>query len=137
MDNVLFDTNVILDLALKRAPHFDHAVSLFALIDENKISAYVTASTITDIYFISKRQKGHEIALEFISNLVDVVNIIGVDKEIISRALASKLKDFEDAVQVSAAEYNGIDCIIIRNESDFLNATLKIFNPRQFLDQQK
>ena len=32
MDNVLFDTNVILDLALKRAPHFDHAASLFALI---------------------------------------------------------------------------------------------------------
>src|SRR5690606_25782153 len=86
MDNVLFDTNVILDLALKRAPHFDHAASLFALIDENKITAYVTASTITDIYFISKREKGHEIALEFISNLVDVVNIIGVDKEIISRA---------------------------------------------------
>ena len=137
MDNVLFDTNVILDLALKRAPHFDHAASLFALIDEKKISAYVTASTITDIYFISKREKGHEIALEFISNLVDVVNIIGVDKEIISRALGSTLKDFEDAVQVSAAEYNGIDCIITRNESDFLNAALKIFNPRQFLDQQK
>lgn len=50
MERVLFDTNVILDIALKRLPHFNNAIKLFELIDKNKILGHVTASTITDIY---------------------------------------------------------------------------------------
>ena len=38
MEKVLFDTNVILDIALKRLPHFEFAVELFSLIDKKKIS---------------------------------------------------------------------------------------------------
>lgn len=135
MERVLFDTNVILDVALKRLPHFDHAAGLFALIDKKIITGYATASTITDIYFISKHEKGHRRALEFITDFVEIVEIVGVDKEVIVKALNSNLKDFEDAVQVSAAEFNGIDCVITRNEKDFLNSTLKIFNPKEFLEK--
>ena len=58
MEKVLFDTNVILDIILKRKPHFEHSAKLFALIDENKIEAHVTASTLTDIYYISKKKRG-------------------------------------------------------------------------------
>ena len=53
MESVLLDTNVILDIALKRLPHFGYAVKLFELTDKNKISEHITASTITDIYFIT------------------------------------------------------------------------------------
>lgn len=41
MKKVLFDTNVILDIALKRMPHFDNAASLFGLIDKKKINRQV------------------------------------------------------------------------------------------------
>ena len=43
------------------------------------------------------------------------------------------LKDFEDAVQASAAKYYEIEIIITRNKSDFKNTTLTIFTPEEFL----
>lgn len=43
------------------------------------------------------------------------------------------MKDFEDAVQVSASELNGIEVIITRNKDDFANAHLKVATPNEFL----
>ncbi|MFP4548858.1 MAG: hypothetical protein ACLFQM_12065 [Fidelibacterota bacterium] len=39
-------------------------------------------------------------ALEFLSNLIGVVDIIGVDKDTILQSLKSEMKDFEDAIQI-------------------------------------
>lgn len=58
MTKVLFDTNIILDVALKRHPFFEDALELFRLIDRKDIVGYVTATTITDIYYISRKEKG-------------------------------------------------------------------------------
>lgn len=37
MKRVLFDTNIILDIALKRESFFEDALKLFSLIDKKKI----------------------------------------------------------------------------------------------------
>lgn len=44
------------------------------------------------------------------------------------------MKDFEDAVQTSAAELNDIEVIITRNKRDFTNTSLKILTPNEFLE---
>jgi predicted nucleic acid-binding protein len=137
MKRLLLDTNIILDIALKREPHFEFSSKIFDLIDQKRIIAYITASTVTDIYYISGKEKGKEIAINFISNLIEIVDVIGVDKGIIVNALKSTLKDFEDAVQASAAEYYEIEIILTRNKSDFLNSGLEIFTPKELIDNQK
>jgi hypothetical protein len=43
------------------------------------------------------------------------------------------MKDFEDAVQVSASASNEIEVIITRNKDDFTKARLTIVSPREFL----
>lgn len=134
MKRILFDTNIILDIALKRYPFFNDAFKLFELIDEKKIAGSITAPTVTDIYFISKKEKGHPEAIQFINNLIKVVDVIGVDKEVIVNALFLKIFDFEDAVQISAAEFNEINTIITRNKSDFVNTAIQILTPVEFLD---
>lgn len=106
MKRVLIDTNIILDIALKREPFFKSSAELFDLIDKKVISAYLTASTITDIYYISKRQKNHETAIQFISDILNITDLIGIDKKVIFDALQRGMKDFEDAVQISAAAFN-------------------------------
>ena len=82
MKKVLFDTNIILDIALKRHPFFNDAFKLFELIDDKTITGIITATTVTDIYFISKKEKGHQEAIHFLNNLMEVVDIIGIDKEL-------------------------------------------------------
>lgn len=134
MKRLLLDTNIILDIALKREPRFELSSKIFDLIDKKRIVGYITATTVTDIYYISKKEKGNEIAIEFISNLIEIVDVIGVDKSIIVKALKSNLKDFEDAVQVSAAEYYEIEIIVTRNKFDFLNSGLEILTPKELID---
>jgi hypothetical protein len=59
--------------------------------------------------------------------------VIGIDKEIILNALTLKMKDFEDAVQTSAAKFNDIEVIITRNKSDFKHTSLEIVSPEEFI----
>ena len=47
------------------------------------------------------------------------------------------MKDFEDAIQVSTAEFNEIDCVITRNKKDFHKSTIKIFTPEEFSETLK
>jgi len=43
------------------------------------------------------------------------------------------MRDFEDAVQTSAAKFHEIETIITRNKSDFKNTSLEIVTPEEFL----
>lgn len=133
MERALLDTNIILDIALKRSPHFKLASELFRVIDEKKMSGHVTASTISDIYYISKKEKGHQQAIKFISNLIEVLDVIGVDRETIIEALKLSLKDFEDSIQISAAQFRSLDCIITRNKADFEKSDYIVYTPKEYL----
>ncbi|MFP4557805.1 MAG: type II toxin-antitoxin system VapC family toxin [Bacteroidales bacterium] len=137
MKRLLLDTNIILDIALKREPHFEFSSKIFELIDKKRIVGYISATTITDIYYIFRKVKGKDTAIEFVSNLIEIIDIVGVDKNIIIKALKSNLNDFEDAIQVSAAECNEIEVVITRNKSDFLNSGLEILTPKELINIEK
>ncbi|MBN2394895.1 MAG: hypothetical protein JXC36_00345 [Candidatus Atribacteria bacterium] len=67
---LLLDTNIILDIALKRDTFYKDSADVFKKIDNKTVFGFVTATTITDIYYIAKKDKGHSLAIEFISNLI-------------------------------------------------------------------
>jgi predicted nucleic acid-binding protein len=133
MKRVLLDTNVILDIALMREPHYALAVAIFERIDAQGIEASMTASSVTDIYYIAKKEKGHADAIGFVRGLIQVVHVLGVDRDIIEMALDSEMKDFEDAVQASAASVQGISMVITRNKDDFATSGLDVHTPKEFL----
>ncbi len=137
MIKILLDTNIILDVALKRHPHYDHSAALFVKLDEKEFGAYITATTVSDIYYIAKKAKGHQTAIHFLESLLYIVDILGIDKKIILMSLESEFPDFEDAIQSYASEINGIQRIITGNAKDFLNSAIKIQTPIQFLEEIK
>lgn len=61
MKRVLLDTNIILDIALKRELYFTFSSKVFEFIDERLIIAHITASTVTDIYYIFRKEKGKKL----------------------------------------------------------------------------
>jgi predicted nucleic acid-binding protein len=135
MKRVLLDTNVILDIALMREPHYASAVAIFERIDAKRLEASMTASSVTDIYYIAKKEKGHADAIGFVRGLIRVIHVLGVDREIIEMALDSEMKDFEDAVQASAASVQGISMVITRNTDDFATSGLDVLTPKEFLSR--
>jgi len=133
MKTILLDTNVILDIALKREPHFANSAEVLRSIEKHQIKSFLSATSINDIYYIARKDHGHKITIEFITNLIDIVDIAGVDKYIIINAINSEIKDFEDAIQHFAAIDTNCNIIITRNKSDFKNSGLQILTPEEFL----
>ncbi len=52
---VLIDTNIVLDYLLERDPFLQDAEALFDAIDSEKVIGHVTATTLTDIFYIARR----------------------------------------------------------------------------------
>jgi len=130
---ILLDTNIILDIAFGRLPHLADSADVFRKIDNESIYGFVTATTITDIYYVAKREKGHQTTIDFISNLIEIVDIIGIDKEIVIASLISDFADFEDAIQSVSSRLNGIDYIITRNHKDFIKSEISAVSPKELL----
>ena len=129
---VLIDTNVILDFVLNRVPFADDATALFQHIEQQTFSAVVSASAVTDIFYLLKKEKVDAIA--FLKDFLSVVDVLGVDKTIIMCALHSGWADFEDAIQAQAAIENNIDAIITRNTKDYNQLqNIQVLTPTELL----
>jgi len=133
MKYVLIDTNIILDIALQREPFFDAAKQIFDKMEDGKIKGFVTASSISDIYYVSKKVSGREKTLAFIRELIDILEVLSVTKETIIDALNTEFKDFEDALQYCVANMNCINIIVTRNKSDFNLSTIEVCTPDELI----
>lgn len=134
---VIIDTNVVLDVLLYREPFVNAAVDIFCLVEESHIEAYLCATTITTIdYLLSQSLPGSK-ARDALQKLISLFEIATVNRSVIERALISKIKDFEDAVLTEAGQMVGANAVITRNTKDFAGASLKVFEPSEFLAQFK
>jgi len=131
---ILVDTNVVLDTLLKRSSFYQDSFTIFQLVDQEIISGYITASVITDIFYIaSKELKSAEAVYVGIENLTSLFSIALVSETTITNALALRWKDFEDAVQFITAKENNVDYIITRNVADFKNTDIPCMSPTDFI----
>jgi predicted nucleic acid-binding protein len=132
---VLIDTNVILDFFLNREPRAADANKIFAMISKDEISAFTTASSITDIYYITAKRLGDGSAREAIRQLLKMLGIIAVDGDDCANALNLPMTDFEDALVAVCADKEDID-YIVSNDKEFsqTDSTIsKVISPCDFI----
>jgi predicted nucleic acid-binding protein len=92
---VLVDTNVVLDFLLEREPFLQDADALFQAIASGQVVSYVSATTLTDIFYIARRQTHSvERARQAVSMTLAVMEICSVDRAVLEVALTSGLTDF-------------------------------------------
>jgi predicted nucleic acid-binding protein len=96
---ILLDTNVILDILLNRKPWYTNAALIFGMAQQNLIKGYISASTITDLFFITSKENGKNNAREAIKRLLKVFYPATVTDKNIYQALELDWDDFEDSVQ--------------------------------------
>jgi predicted nucleic acid-binding protein len=130
---VLFDTNVVLDVLLARAPHVDVAVQLFNLVDRGRLHGVLCATTITTIHYLATKAVGRAQAKRHLQELMAMFEIAPVDQAVLSQAIDLNLPDFEDAVLHESARAFGVAGIVTRNTKDFKGATLPVFSPKELL----
>ncbi|WP_377474428.1 MAG: PIN domain-containing protein [Microcoleus anatoxicus] len=132
---ILLDTNIILDIALERQPFFGESEQVLSLVEQGEVEGYISGSTFSDLYYIIRKPKGRDSTLEFLRQLATFCQVATVDNSVISMALASNFKDFEDAIQYSTAVINLIDAIVTRNPRDFPVTTPRIVTPNQLIQE--
>lgn len=133
MIKVFVDTDIILDLLVKREPHFLHAAKLFTLIDRNKIKAFSSPLVFANLHYLLKKETSNNIALNNLRKLKTILDILPVNGRVIDQSLNSEFKDFEDAIQYFTAVNNGIDIIITRNIVDYKKSKISVATAQDFL----
>lgn len=124
---LLIDTNVILDVLLRREPFAKAATDVLSLTRREDIREYVSASAVTDIYYIANRQmKDSTVVKDLLKRLLMVVSVAAVSEQEIQNALCLPWADFEDSVQYSVALLNEMDGIITRNPKDYQDANIQV-----------
>ena len=130
---VLIDTNVVLDILLHRQPWYDNAAMIAGLSQKSIITAYVTASAITDIFYIVQKQEGKSAARSAIKQLLRMFYPATVMDRNIFRAVELDWEDFEDSVQFTVGEGLFVDYLITRNNQDFSSGSIEAVTPEQFI----
>ncbi|MDQ7074006.1 MAG: PIN domain-containing protein [Gammaproteobacteria bacterium] len=129
--NILFDTNIILDLLLNRKPFVELSTEVIGSVETGRIEGYLCATTITTLdYLLSKALNRKRARIE-IKNLLSLFHIAEVNSSVVERALNSQFNDFEDAIQYYSATNCNVDGLVTRNNKDYKQTLLPIYTPSE------
>lgn len=133
VQHILLDTNVVIDMLLKREPFANEALEIFQLIESGDIKASVGATTVTTIDYLVTKFVGSTQSRKLVTFLMSLCEVAEVNKRVLLAALAAPMSDFEDAVIAESAKASGIPSIITRNGKDFVGCGLSVYSPSQWL----
>ena len=126
---LLIDTNVILDMVLKRKS-CDICMELFRKIRKCGVNAYITASAVTDLFYIIRKDTHDtEHTYMIMENIFKLVAVFAVTEKDIQDAFREKWRDFEDCVQYMTGKNNDVDYIVTTNQKDYSDALIPVLTP--------
>lgn len=128
--NIFVDTNIFIDLIADRKPYSKFAIEIFSKAESGSIQLFASSHTIATTHYLLKKYIDETSLRNILYTILDYVTIISVDANIIKKSLKSKHKDFEDAIQILAANsVSKIDCIVTRDIKDFKNSEIEVVGP--------
>ena len=130
---LLFDTNVILDVLLKRQPFGEVAVKLMARVESGDVAGYICGTTVTTIYYIVRKHLGVQSANTCISSILTIFDVAQINRPVLLSALNVGFTDYEDAVIHESARAISLDGIVTRNQVDFKKSQLPVYSPDELI----
>ena len=126
---VLIDTNIVLDVLLSRQPFAADSDRVWQANEEGRITGYITATTLTDIFYIARKEVGLDKAHAAVLVCLDAFEVCPVDKPTLRAASALPGNDFEDNLQIACLKIAGLDAFVTRDKGDFSNANVPVLTP--------
>ena len=134
MDKVLIDTDVILDFFFDRQPFSDFAATIISWCEKKEIEGFITPVICSNVYYLLRQTAKREKVIEKLTQLLSIVDVIQMDKQVVMAALSSDFNDFEDAMQNFAAIHQGdIKVILTRNIKDFKKSKIGVMPPENYV----
>lgn len=110
---LLIDTDVLLDFAIGREPYFQASKEIL---------------NWANLHYLIKSG-----AADFISDLLEFIEVPGTGTQEMRYALNLKFSDLEDAMQVSAGMLFGAQIIVSRNLNHYRKSPIRVMSPIELL----
>ena len=132
MKRIFIDTNVIIDVLMRREGYLSSA-RVLALSKEKDIFLFVSVLSMANIaYILRKTLRGNDFYNEM-KKLSCLLNVVDTTNGHFLSALELQAKDFEDALQYYCAISNQCEVIVTRNKKDFNFSSINVLTPEELL----
>ncbi|MDX2279924.1 MAG: PIN domain-containing protein [Saprospiraceae bacterium] len=136
MKKLFIDTNIVLDLLVKREPFYEEAAKLFSLGDRKKVILLVSSLTFANTNYILSKINSSMVARDILTKFKVLVTVVELNDKIIELSLNDKtFSDFEDGLQYYSAIENEADMIITRNFKDFKSSKIPVITAQTYLTE--
>lgn len=133
---ILIDINIILDLVQSREPHSSNASRIINSCVKEEYTGYVSAHSLSDLFFILRKVKSVEERKAIILHLCKFFKVISESRDFfVFICNNADWIDLEDGLQMKCAEMEKLDYIVSRDKSrGFKNSPVKVISPADFLE---
>ena len=133
---VLFDTNVILDCALRREPFYQPSKAVLERCVQQDVTGYVAFHSISNLAYLLRKQPEDE-RREFLLEICRILTVTGASHAAVIHAIQNRtFRDVEDCLQDRCAAEVHADCIVTRNIPDFAASEIPALSPEAFLSRK-
>lgn len=132
---ILLDTDVIIDVALDRAPYAGPAADLLTYLERRPRMAFLAWHSLSNFYYLVATSRGRDDAREFLLDLTRFVAVAPTSTDAFRFACSLPLADFEDSLQVAAANACGAVRIATRNVRHYRSSPIPARAPADLLEE--
>ena len=129
---VLLDTDVLLDVALRRAGFFANSSAVLQWAESEPGQAAVAWHSLSNVSDLLRPD-----ARPFIRDLLEFVEVAPTATEAAKQAVGFPMKDFEDALQAAAALAFGASYIVTRNVRHYRRSPVPVISPTDFVAEMR
>lgn len=137
MKRVFLDTNVLLDILLKRDPFYVAAAKIWMKAESQEMQGLVSLQSLGTIFYLVRKRADADTARQAVGTICRVLQVADSPGQAGRMALQSHMSDFEDALQYAIAVLAEADCVVTRNPSDFpKHGKVPVLTPEEFLKKE-
>ena len=135
---LLVDTNVYLEHILEREK-CEVARTFFKTALFRKNQLVITSMSFRDIeYLYQKKSHDRELTRKMLSGIYSTVyKVVSTTADAAIESLYNDVKDYEDSLQIVAAEEAMCDAIVTFNKKDFELSKVPVFTPEEMINLLK
>ena len=110
----------------------DKVAAILEEIDENKAEGFISAITVTELYYLYSRRIGERLARERIEQIkLSNLRIVTINEDIAMKAGEYKVKAIPIADALIAASAHLIDALVVTDDEHFEKVNVRVLRFRE------
>ena len=131
---LLIDTNVVLDVMMKREPFYGDSKRVVQLCIDDEARGYLAGHTILNAFFVARKHLTVDERKGLLLFLCRNFVVMDINNELLIKTLKNEgWQDIEDCLQAECAKAAKVDYIITRDVKGFEHSGVRALSPEEFL----